>query len=232
MAVFPLSNKCFFPAKCFSTASRCSASSASDLPRQLIWIPPRSLTCGPPSPCLLVCVDHQPSGGGPQQHWERALQEHIFHHHELPHGVRLQRLDWWRPGDRSRTMRSPTPALLVPRQALHLLKTSPAAAQQNAVKSRCARLVHRRVPQVEDGTAMRNAAVLVRGPASVPQFVRRDQPEHFVPLEPQRTSRSTAWLEQCDLTRRRDTSERAHPASVRRLVPQRGDDQEPGVRMA
>ena len=24
-----------------------------------------------------------------QQHWERALQDHILHHHELPHGVRL-----------------------------------------------------------------------------------------------------------------------------------------------
>ena len=28
-----------------------------------------------------------------------ALQEHILHHHELPHGVRLQRLGWWQPGD-------------------------------------------------------------------------------------------------------------------------------------
>ena len=54
MAVFSLSNKCFVPAKCFSTASRCSASSASDLLRELISIPPRSVTCGPsgpPSPC-------------------------------------------------------------------------------------------------------------------------------------------------------------------------------------
>ena len=30
-----------------------------------------------------------------QQHWERALQEHILHHHDLPHGVRLQRTGWW-----------------------------------------------------------------------------------------------------------------------------------------
>ena len=34
-----------------------------------------------------------------QQHWERALQEHIFHLRELPHGVRLQRPVWWQPGD-------------------------------------------------------------------------------------------------------------------------------------
>ena len=34
-----------------------------------------------------------------QQLWERALQEHIPHHLELPHGVRLQRLVWWQPGD-------------------------------------------------------------------------------------------------------------------------------------
>ena len=33
-----------------------------------------------------------------QQLWERALQKHILHHHEVPRGVRLQRPDWWRPG--------------------------------------------------------------------------------------------------------------------------------------
>ena len=46
-------NKCFSPVKCLP----CTASSASDLPRRSIWIPPRSTTCGPcapPSPCLLV----------------------------------------------------------------------------------------------------------------------------------------------------------------------------------
>ena len=32
-----------------------------------------------------------------QQLWERALQDHIMNHHELPHGIRLQRPDWWRP---------------------------------------------------------------------------------------------------------------------------------------
>ena len=34
-----------------------------------------------------------------QQLWERALQDHILEHHELPHGVRLQRPVWWRPGE-------------------------------------------------------------------------------------------------------------------------------------
>ena len=34
-----------------------------------------------------------------QQLWERALQEHIMNHHELPRGVRLQRPAWWRPGE-------------------------------------------------------------------------------------------------------------------------------------
>ena len=51
----------------------------------------------PPSPCLLVLVGHQSSGGGRsswQRLWERALQEHM-----LPQGVRLQRPDWWRPGE-------------------------------------------------------------------------------------------------------------------------------------
>ena len=34
-----------------------------------------------------------------QQLWERALQDHIMNHHELPHGVRLKRPVWWRPGE-------------------------------------------------------------------------------------------------------------------------------------
>ena len=34
-----------------------------------------------------------------QQLWERALQEHILKHHELPQGTRLQRPGWWRPGE-------------------------------------------------------------------------------------------------------------------------------------
>ena len=34
-----------------------------------------------------------------QQLWERALQDHILNHHELPQGIRLQRPAWWRPGE-------------------------------------------------------------------------------------------------------------------------------------
>ena len=34
-----------------------------------------------------------------QQLWERALQDHIMNHHELPQGIRLQRPAWWRPGE-------------------------------------------------------------------------------------------------------------------------------------
>ena len=34
-----------------------------------------------------------------QQLWERALQEHIMNHHELPQGISLQRPAWWRPGE-------------------------------------------------------------------------------------------------------------------------------------
>ena len=34
-----------------------------------------------------------------QQLWERALQDHVLEHHELPHGARLQRPVWWRPGE-------------------------------------------------------------------------------------------------------------------------------------
>ena len=43
---------------------------------------------------------------------------------------------------------------------------------------------------------------------------------------------STARQADFALTRRHDTAERAHPASDRRPVPQRGDDQGPDGRMA
>ena len=75
-----------FP-KCFSTASRCRASSAgahldsSSLDDVgLSWPPDR----------------RRPSW---QQHWECPLPEHILHHHEPPRGVCLQRPGWWQPGD-------------------------------------------------------------------------------------------------------------------------------------
>ena len=61
---------------------------------------------------------------------------------------------------------------------------------------------------------------------------RRGQREHSLPLEAQLTSRSTAWQEWCAVFRRHYKAERAHPASDRRPVPQRGDDQRLGARMA
>ena len=64
---------------------------------------------------------------------------------------------------------------------------------------------------------MGHAAVLVRGPASVPRAVRWDQPEHSLSLEAQRATSSTAWQEDFAFTRRHDTAERAHHASDRRL---------------
>ena len=140
--------------------------------------------------------------------------------------------------DRSHTRRSPIPARPVPPQTPRphqTLKTSPAAALQNATKSRS-------TPSCATGSstfwtsggqkAVGHAAVLVRVPALVPWDVRRDQPEHSLPLETERTSRSTARQEDLAVTRRHDTAERAHPASVRRPVPQRCDDQRPGARVA
>ena len=51
---------------------------------------------------------------------------------------------------------------------------------------------------VEERAAMGHAAVLVRGPASVPWDFRRDQPEHSLPLETARaTSRDARQKELC-----------------------------------
>ena len=41
---------------------------------------------------------------------------------------------------------------------------------------------------------MGHAAVLVRGPASVTRDVRRDRPEHSLPLETERATSSAAWV--------------------------------------
>ena len=65
-----------------------------------------------------------------------------------------------------------------------------------------------------------------------PRDVQRDQPEHSVPLETERATSSTARQEDLALSRRHDTAQRAHHVSVRRPVPQRGDDQRLGGRLA
>ena len=79
---------------------------------------------------------------------------------------------------------------------------------------------------------MGHAAVLVRGPASVPRDVRRDQPEHSLPLETECATSRDARQEKHVIARRHDAAERAHHAGDRRAVPQRGDGQRPGARMA
>ena len=79
---------------------------------------------------------------------------------------------------------------------------------------------------------MGHAAVLVRGPATLPRDVRRDQPEHSLSLEAERATSRDARQENFAVARRHDTAKRAHHAGDRRPVPQCGDDQRPGARMA
>ena len=180
-------------------------------------------------------VRRRRSAGHPswKQLWDGALQEHILHHLERPRGVRLQRPDWWRPG--GAIARPPTHEDIAhvstlcapphPLQPLHSVKTSPAAAQQNTTKSTSTpscwfldMLDHWRTER-QWGTPQ--CLGEVRRP--VPRDVRRDQPEHSLPLETELASRSAARQEDFAVTRRHDTAVRAHPASDRRPVPQRGD---------
>ena len=177
------------------------------------------------------------SAGRPswQQLWERALQEHILHHHELPRAVRIQRPGWRRPGDAIARPLSHEEIANVSTRSAPLPPTPAAALVEDEPSSRAAK---RRKVQVDpfvrdwfldmschwkDRTTMGHVAVLVRSPASVPRVVRRDQPEYSVPLETERATRSTARQEDLALTRH-DAAERAHPACDRRPVPQRGDD--------
>ena len=162
-----------------------------------------------------------------------------LHHHELPHGVRLQGPAWWQPGDAIARPLSHEEIGHVSRPGRPSCCTRRRRAQrqwyempQNPRQPHRARLVPRHDGPVEDRTAMEHAAVHVRSPAPVPRDVRRDQPEHPVPLEMERATSTAARQEECALTRRHDTAEQAHHAGVRRPVPQRGDDQGPGARMA
>ena len=82
---------------------------------------------------------------------------------------------------------------------------------------------------VEDRTAVGYEAVLVRGPASVPQTVRWDQPEHSLSMEAERATRGDARQKKHAVARRHDAIERAHHEGDRRPVLQRGDDQRLGV---
>ena len=174
--------------------------------------------------------------------WERALQENILHKHELPHGVRLQRARL--VSDQETTIGQPlthedqramcrTPAAPAGALVEDEPKGSGSKRRKIQVDLHRARLVLRHVGPLEDRTAMEHAAVLVR---EVQRLVRRDvprdQPEHSLPLETERTSRSTARQGDFAVTRRHDTAERAHHGGDRRPVPQRGDDQRLGVRLA
>ena len=69
---------------------------------------------------------------------------------------------------------------------------------------------------MEDRAALGHAAVLVRGPAPVPWSVRRDRPEHSLPLEAERATSRDARQVESAVTRRRETAERAHHEGDRR----------------
>ena len=202
--LFPLSNKCF------STASR------YDHSRHLIWHPPRhpppSVTCwssGPPSPCLLVWVGHQANGSGPPEAplSERALQ-HILHHHKVPHGVRLQRPGWWRPGEtiaRPLTHEeiadtsTPWPAMAVP--AAPATSAAALVEDESFGSTEKSRKIHAE-PVVRDGSLDMLDQVALRW------CTQRCLCE-VQWLRPPRTARQEDFC----FTRRHDTPRRAHHAS-------------------
>ena len=141
---------------------------------------------------------------------------------------------------RSHTRRSPTSRLLVPPQPprpshplqpLHSLKTSPAAARQNAARSMS-------TPSCGTGSSTcwtsgkRKRDGARSGACARSSGCRGDQPEHFLPLETERTTSSTARQEKSVLTRRHDTAERAHHAGDRRPVPECGHDPRLVARLA
>ena len=133
------------------------------------------------------------------------LDPSSLHYHELPHGVRLQRPGWWRPGyaiarplthEEIAHTSTPCAAPTAPAApAAALVENEPSGSgtkrRKLHVDPHRPRLVPRHVPPLEDRAAMVHAAVLVRCPAPVPRNVRRLS-ELSLPLETDRTSRSTA----------------------------------------
>ena len=134
----------------------------------------------------------------------------------------------------TKTPRAATAAPATPAAALVEDGPSGSASKRRKVLSlrrpRRSRLVPRHAGPVEERAAVGHAVVLVRGPASVPRDVRRDQPEHSLPLEAERATSRDARQENFAVARRHDSIERAHHAGHRRAVSQRGDDQ--SARMA
>ena len=106
-----------------------------------------------------------------QQRSERALQEHILRHHELPHVVRLHRPGWWRQGQTIARLLTheeiayvSTPYAAPGTAAAALVEDEPSGStakrQKRPRRSHRARLVPRHVPLVEDRAAMGHAALL------------------------------------------------------------------------
>ena len=174
-------------------------------------------------------VQRRRSAGRPtwQQHWECALQEYILHHHELPHGVRLQRADWWQPRDAIarplthegkayvRTPAEPTaPAAASRRRAQRQWYEAPQSPRRPVVRDwfldmldqwrterrwgmqRCLCEVWRLCPKIFDGT---NPNTPYRWKRSAPAEAPLGRKNVLSPV-------------------RRDTTQRAHPASDRRPV--------------
>ena len=177
------------------------------------------------------------SAGRPswQQLWERALQEHILHHHELPHGVRLQWPDWWALPLAHEEIADVK--LLVP-----LPPSTPAAA---LVEESSGSTAKRRKVQVDPIVRDWFLDMLDQWKTERRWGIQRclcevqrvfpamfDRINHSTPYRWKRSSPRAAALGRKTLLSPADTAERAHPASDRRPVPQRCDDQEPGARMA
>ena len=148
-----------------------------------------------------------------QQHWERALQVHILHHQELPHGVRLQRPVWWRPGetiDRPLTHKE-IAHVKTPRAALAAPAAAAAALVVDEPSSSTAK---RREVQVDpiardwfldmlDQWKRERQWSIPRCRSSACAPGCSTGPEHSVPLEAELATSSAAPQEDFAVTRRR-----------------------------
>ena len=165
-------------------------------------------------------LKRQRSAGRPtfQEAWERAVQQHILQFHELPDGAYLTRVAWWRPGQ---SVVRPLTADAISRASGHALPASRMNSRQ-ALAMRSAAKVHVNAVmrdwfldmcdawQGERRWDMQQCMSEVR--EAVSWTARRDQPEHALSLETERSASSSTLQQEHSVARRLDAPDRAHHA--------------------
>ena len=163
-----------------------------------------------------------------QQLWERVLQDHILNHHE---GIRLQRSAWCRPGeaiDRPLTHEEHA-HIKTPCAAAAPVEDEPSGSVSKRRKIHIDPIARDWFLDMLDQWRTDRRWDMQRCLCEVQRLC----PELFVGINPNTPYRwKRSGQKKHTFARRHDAAQRAHHAGDRRAVPELGDYQGPGVRMA